>query len=54
MSGEGQPESDDLDGRGMRVAVVASRWHAEAMAGLLAGAERALAAFGAWTSCFPC
>jgi 6,7-dimethyl-8-ribityllumazine synthase len=46
VSGEGQPETEELDGRGIRVAVVASRWHDEVMAGLLAGAERALAAFG--------
>jgi 6,7-dimethyl-8-ribityllumazine synthase len=30
------------DGRGLRVAVIAAQWHAEVMAGLLAGAQRAL------------
>jgi 6,7-dimethyl-8-ribityllumazine synthase len=32
-----------LDGHGLRVAVVASRWHPEISEGLVAGAERALA-----------
>jgi len=36
----------DVDGRGLRVAVVASSWHDEVMAGLLAGAEAALADAG--------
>lgn len=34
------------DGRGLRVAVVAASWHAEVMAGLLGGAERALTELG--------
>ncbi len=43
MSGEGHPSARPLDGSGLRVAVVAAEWHADAMTGLVAGAERALA-----------
>ena len=43
MSGSGQPKMETLDGSGLRVAVVAARWHEEVMDGLLAGAKRALA-----------
>jgi 6,7-dimethyl-8-ribityllumazine synthase len=43
MSGAGQPKLEPLDGSGLRVAVVAAEWHPEAMEGLLAGAQRALA-----------
>jgi 6,7-dimethyl-8-ribityllumazine synthase len=43
MSGAGQPKLEPLDGSGLRVAVVAAEWHPEAMGGLLAGAQRALA-----------
>ncbi|GAB3600471.1 6,7-dimethyl-8-ribityllumazine synthase [Kineococcus gypseus] len=42
MSGDGSPEIE-VDGSGLRVAVVAARWHQEVMDGLLAGARRALA-----------
>lgn len=45
MSGHGAP-TVRVDGRGMRVAVVAASWHAEVMGGLRAGAERALADAG--------
>ena len=45
MSGDGSPEIT-VDGSGLRVAVVAARWHAETMDGLLAGARRALEASG--------
>lgn len=41
MSGSGAPELE-LDGRGLRVAVVAASWHEVVMEGLLAGALRAL------------
>ncbi|MGL5911084.1 MAG: 6,7-dimethyl-8-ribityllumazine synthase [Phycicoccus sp.] len=41
MSGSGAP-SVLADGSGLRVAVVAASWHEEVMAGLLAGALRAL------------
>lgn len=42
MSGAGAPQLD-LDGSGLRVAVVAASWHEVVMEGLLAGAQRALA-----------
>ncbi len=42
MSGSGLPSFDTLDAHGMRVAIVASRWHDEVMAGLVDGAQRAL------------
>jgi 6,7-dimethyl-8-ribityllumazine synthase len=42
MSGDGSPEID-VDGTGLRVAVIAARWHQEVMDGLLAGARRGLA-----------
>jgi 6,7-dimethyl-8-ribityllumazine synthase len=41
VSGAGAPRLQ-VDGRGLRVGVVAARWHTEVMAGLLAGALRAL------------
>lgn len=45
MSGAGAP-SLHLDGHGLRVVVVAARWHEVVMDGLLDGARRALAAAG--------
>ncbi|HQY32664.1 6,7-dimethyl-8-ribityllumazine synthase [Actinotalea sp.] len=45
MSGAGAPTLT-LDGRGLRVAVVAASWHTVVMDGLLAGARRALAEAG--------
>lgn len=45
MTGHGAPELD-VNGSGARVAIVASRWHAEVMAGLLDGAKRTLTAAG--------
>ena len=47
MSGSGAPPARPVEGAaGLRVAVVASRWHTEVMDGLLAGAERALVEAG--------
>lgn len=43
MSGAGAPTAQQLDGSGLRVALVAAQWHDHVMDGLLAGAERALA-----------
>lgn len=43
MSGSGSPEAKPVDGHGLRVAIVAARWHSEITDALLAGAERALA-----------
>ncbi len=42
MSGEGAPASDLPDGRGLRVGIVAARWHEEVADALLAGARRGL------------
>lgn len=47
MSSSGAPEIAVLDGRGLRVTIVAGSWHAEIAGGLLAGAERYLAKTGA-------
>jgi 6,7-dimethyl-8-ribityllumazine synthase len=47
VSSSGAPRLDSLDGRGLRIAVVAARWHDEVMAGLLAGARAALVEAGA-------
>jgi 6,7-dimethyl-8-ribityllumazine synthase len=46
MSGAGSPTINP-DGRGLKVTIVAGRWHEEIAEGLLAGAHRALAEAGA-------
>ncbi|HSY14468.1 MAG TPA: 6,7-dimethyl-8-ribityllumazine synthase [Jatrophihabitantaceae bacterium] len=47
MSGQGAPVPAPVVGAGgLKVAVVAARWHTEVMAGLLGGAQRALADAG--------
>jgi 6,7-dimethyl-8-ribityllumazine synthase len=46
MSGHGAPDVAPVDCSDLRVAVVAAQWHTEVMDGLLAGARRALAAYG--------
>lgn len=46
MSGHGAPDIRVEGAAGLRVAVVASRWHTTVMDGLLAGARRALADAG--------
>src|SRR6478672_91666 len=46
MSGHGAPTSQPYDASGLTVAVVAATWHTEVMDGLVAGAQRALAAYG--------
>ncbi len=46
MSGAGAPSSEPFDASGLKVAVVAATWHTQVMDGLVAGAERALAAYG--------
>ena len=46
MSGAGAPTSQPFDASDLRVAVVAASWHTQVMDGLVAGAERALAAYG--------
>lgn len=45
MSGHGAPEQQPVDASAVKVAIVASRWHEPVMNGLVAGAERALAAY---------
>jgi 6,7-dimethyl-8-ribityllumazine synthase len=46
MSGEGSPEIE-VDGRGVKVTIVAGRWHETITNGLLAGAHKALEEAGA-------
>ncbi len=46
MSGAGAPEIV-TDGSGLKITIVAGRWHEEITNGLLAGAHRVLAASGA-------
>jgi len=46
MSGEGAPRIA-VDGRGLKVTIVAGSWHEQITNGLLAGAHRALEAAGA-------
>lgn len=46
MSGHGAPTSQPYDASGLKVAVVAATWHTQVMDGLVAGAQRALAAYG--------
>lgn len=41
MSKHGAPQAPQLDGSGLRVAIVAAQWHRQVMDGLVAGAERA-------------
>lgn len=45
MSGAGAPTQEPTDCSDLKVAVVASSWHDQVMDGLVAGAERALAAY---------
>jgi 6,7-dimethyl-8-ribityllumazine synthase len=49
MSGAGSPELD-IDGTGLKVTIVAGRWHEYITDGLLAGARRVLTASGAEVS----
>ena len=46
MSGAGSPDLD-VDGRGLRVVIVAGSWHDEITGGLIAGAIRTLESAGA-------
>ena len=47
MSGAGAPRQENLDGRGLRVAIVAASWHNVVMDGLIAGAQAACTQAGA-------
>jgi 6,7-dimethyl-8-ribityllumazine synthase len=44
LSGRGAPSPGAVEGHGLRVAVVATRWHDQVTDALVAGAQRALAA----------
>ncbi|MBV9292265.1 MAG: 6,7-dimethyl-8-ribityllumazine synthase [Frankiales bacterium] len=46
MSGKGAPADSAPDGHGLRVAVVATRWHRQVTDALVGGAQRALADCG--------
>ena len=46
MSGKGAPAENVPDGQGLRVAVVAARWHSEITDALVAGSLRGLEAAG--------
>ena len=46
MSGKGAPEPVRVDGHGLRVAVIATRWHEQVTDALVAGAQRALSGIG--------
>jgi 6,7-dimethyl-8-ribityllumazine synthase len=47
VTGRGGPEKTSVpDGRGLRIAVVATRWHEQVIDGLVGGATRALADAG--------
>lgn len=47
MSREGAPEQGHVDGSGLNVVIIAGTWHDTITDGLIAGAERVLAASGA-------
>ena len=49
MSGAGRPEETRADGSGLRIPIVAGRWHPAIADGLIAGARRTLEAVGAAT-----
>ncbi len=51
MSGSGAPTWQVSNARDLRVGVVAARWHATVLAGLLAGARRALDEVGVVEPC---
>ena len=50
MSGEGRAEQVDISAAGVRVAVVAARWHEVVMDGLLDGARSYLTWATKWTN----
>jgi len=47
MAGEGRPDAAALDGTGLKVTIVAGRWHEAITEGLIAGAMRVLEPSGA-------
>ncbi|MFF7291864.1 6,7-dimethyl-8-ribityllumazine synthase [Microbacterium sp. NPDC008134] len=42
MSGAGAPKTENIDGRGVNVVIIAGTWHDTITNGLIAGAERVL------------
>jgi len=42
MSGAGAPQAGSIDGRGLKVVIIAGTWHEVITDGLIAGAERVL------------
>lgn len=46
MAGRGAPDVAPVRAEGLRVAIVAAQWHSEVIAGLIGGAQRALADSG--------
>ncbi|WP_426724636.1 6,7-dimethyl-8-ribityllumazine synthase [Curtobacterium flaccumfaciens] len=53
MSGAGAADRDQVDGTGIRVAVIAGQWHDTIAAGLLAGAKREVERLGATAEVIP-
>ncbi len=53
MSGAGAADRDQVDGSGIRVAIIAGQWHDEIAAGLLAGAQREVERLGATADVIP-
>jgi len=53
MSGAGAADRDQVDGSGIRVAIVAGQWHEEIAGGLLAGALREVERLGATAEVIP-
>ncbi|WIB69927.1 6,7-dimethyl-8-ribityllumazine synthase [Curtobacterium sp. MCBD17_026] len=53
MSGAGAADRDQVDGTGIRVAIIAGQWHDTIAAGLLAGAQREVERLGATADVIP-
>ena len=53
MSGAGAADRDQVDGTGIRVAIIAGQWHDTIAAGLLAGAQREVERLGATAEVIP-
>ncbi|MCS5512748.1 6,7-dimethyl-8-ribityllumazine synthase [Curtobacterium flaccumfaciens pv. betae] len=53
MSGAGAADRDQVDGTGIRVAIIAGQWHDTIAAGLLTGAQREVERLGATADVIP-
>jgi len=53
MSGAGAADRDQVDGTGIRVAIVAGQWHEQIAGGLLAGSQREVERLGATAEVIP-